>query len=121
MQTGDANVDAPGEDLREVLKSRADGNDRIGLMGSGSLRVGLRGSTGLTDAWPSLEERKFSAREATIVDEFVAHRTTGPAATEHRLIAVQSLFANLAITRLDRKQHRLPIATGFPDTHGQAV
>src|SRR6476620_6952308 len=55
------------------------------------------------------------------MDEFVAHGATGPAASKHRLIPIQALLADCAISRLDRKQHRLPITTSFPDTHGRSI
>ena len=53
--------------------------------------------------------------------ELVAHGATGPAAAQHSFIAIQPLFTDLAMTRFDGKQHPLPLAAGFPDTHGTAV
>jgi len=55
------------------------------------------------------------------MDELVADGATGPAAAEHGLIAIQSLLADLAISRLNREHHRLPITTGFSDTHSAGV
>src|SRR6478735_7954566 len=55
------------------------------------------------------------------MDEFVAHGATGPAASKHRLIPIQALLADCAVSRLDRKQHRLPITTSFPNTHGRSI
>ena len=51
------------------------------------------------------------------MDKLVAHGATGPAATEHGLVPIQPLLADFAISGLDPQQHRLPIATGFSDTH----
>jgi len=81
----------------------------------------LSRAAGLADAGPGLEKREFSARETTIMHEFVAHGATGPAATKHRLIPIQALLADFAVSRLDRKQHWLPITASFPDAHGTGV
>jgi hypothetical protein len=87
------------------------------LMGHSSLSR----AASLADAGPGLEKREFSARETTIMHEFVAHSATGPTATNHRLISIQALLADFAVSRLDREQHWLPIATSFPDAHGTGV
>lgn len=55
------------------------------------------------------------------MDEFITHGTARPAATEHRLIAVEPLLTDLADPGLNPQQHRLPVTTGFSDTHGGAV
>ena len=82
---------------------------------------GLGRAAGLADAGAGLEKREFSARETTVMHEFVAHGATGPAATKHRLISIQALLADFAVARLDREQHWLPITTSFPDAHGTGV
>ena len=51
------------------------------------------------------------------MDKLVAHRATGPAATEHCFVPIQPLLADFAISRLDREEHRFPITTGFSNTH----
>ena len=88
-------------------------------MGSG--RVGVDRPASLADAGPRLEERKLSARKAAVVNELVAHRAPRPAAAKHCFVAIESLLAHFAMTRLDRKQHRLPVAASFSDAHGPAV
>jgi hypothetical protein len=55
------------------------------------------------------------------MDKLVAHRATGPAATEHCFVAIQPLLADFAISRLDREEHRFPITTGFSNTHSGGV
>ena len=87
----------------------------------GNRRAALRSTARLADAGTSLEERKLSAGETTIVHEFVAHGAARPAAAKHGFVAIQPLLADFAMTRLDRKQHRFPIAAGFANAHGTAV
>jgi hypothetical protein len=53
--------------------------------------------------------------------ELVTDRATGPAASEQGLVPIQALLADFAVPRFDRKQHRLPLATGFSDAHGKKV
>jgi hypothetical protein len=53
--------------------------------------------------------------------KLVAQGTTGPAAAEHRFITVQTLFADFAMTRLNREQHRLPFSACLSDAHGTGV
>jgi hypothetical protein len=55
------------------------------------------------------------------MDELVAHRAAGPAASKQRGVAIQTLLANFAMARFDREQHRLPFAASFSDTHGRGV
>ena len=55
------------------------------------------------------------------MDKFIAHGTAGPAATKHGFVPIEALLADFAISRLDRKQHRLPVTTGFSDAHGARV
>jgi hypothetical protein len=55
------------------------------------------------------------------MDELVAHRATGPAATEHRFVPIQSLLTDFAETWLDPQQHWLPIPAGFSNAHKEGV
>ena len=82
---------------------------------------GLGSTARLADTGPGLEERKLSARETAVMHELVTHCTPRPAATKHRFVAVQPLFADFTMTGLNGEQHRLPITASFPDTHGTGV
>jgi hypothetical protein len=55
------------------------------------------------------------------MNELVADSAAGPSTSQHRLVPIQSLLTNFAMSRLDRKQHRLPITTGFSDTHEGSI
>ena len=81
------------------------------------LSLFLGGSTGFADARALLEEADPPAGEATIVHELVAHGTTRPAASQHRLIAVEALLTHLAVPGLDPQQHGLPLTGSFTNTH----
>jgi hypothetical protein len=53
--------------------------------------------------------------------ELVADGAAGPSAAEHGFVPIQSLLADFTMAWLDREEHRLPVTTGFPNTHGTAV
>ena len=57
--------------------------------------------------------------KAAIVDEFVADGATGPAATKHRFVPIQTLLADFAVPGLNPQQHWLPVPPGFSDAHGE--
>ena len=69
------------------------------------------------DTRPLFQKRHRSTGQATVVHEFIADRTARPAAAKERDIAIESFFTYLAYARLNAQQHRLPIATGFSNTH----
>lgn len=81
----------------------------------------MDGAAGLADARSCFQKRDFPAGEATIVDEFVADGAPRPSTTEHRFVTVQTLLADFAMSRFNREQHRLPVPTGFSNTHGSGV
>ena len=110
-----------GNELTVGLKSRADGDGRISLLGNRRLRTGLCRPARFTDAGPGLEEGEFSARKTAIMHEFVAHGATGPTTAEHRLVAIEPLFADFAKSGFDGKQHGLPVTAGFSDAHSTGV
>ena len=51
------------------------------------------------------------------MNKLVTDGASGPAASEHGLIAVQPLLTDFAMSRFNREQHRLPITTGSSDAH----
>ena len=55
------------------------------------------------------------------MDEFIADRAAGPAAAEQRRIPIEALLTDFAVPRLDPKEHRLPFAARFSDTHREGV
>src|SRR5262249_17499339 len=61
------------------------------------------------------------AGEATIMDEFVTDRATGPASPQDGLIPIEVFLTNSAQARLCRKQHRLPFTTAFSNAHSERV
>lgn len=83
----------------------------------------LRGSfAGFANARALLEETDFTARKATIVDEFIADGAPRPAPSEHRLVSVQALVADLAVPGLNPEQHRLPVTAAIAkNIHGAEV
>jgi hypothetical protein len=72
-----------------------------------------------TNPRPCFQERDLPAGKTTIVDEFIAYRAAGPPAAEQRRIPVEALFTNLAMSRLNPQEHRLPFAARFSDAHGK--
>jgi len=66
----------------------------------------------------SFQERDFAAGQAAVMDEFFAQRATRPPAGKKRLVAVELFLTDLALPGLDPQQHRLPIPSTIPDTHG---
>jgi hypothetical protein len=55
------------------------------------------------------------------MNELITDSATGPTASQHRLIPIQSLLTDFTLSWLDRKQHRLPITTGSPNTHKKSI
>ena len=53
------------------------------------------------------------------MDEFIADRAAGPPATEQRRIPIEALLTNLALSRLDTKEHRLPFTARFSNAHAK--
>ena len=76
---------------------------------------------GLAQAWPLLEEFRFPAGEAAIVDELVAHRAARPSAPEQREVPVQPLPADTAGPGLDAQQQGLPLTAERANAHGRSL
>jgi hypothetical protein len=51
------------------------------------------------------------------MDELVAQGAARPSAGEKRLVAVEPLLANLAVSGFNPQHHRFPTPAGFSDTH----
>lgn len=51
------------------------------------------------------------------MDELVTDATSGPPASQHRLVPIEILSAHSTKTGLNPEQHRFPLTTGFSDTH----
>lgn len=87
----------------------------------GARGLSLGFPAGFADSRTRLQKGHFSAGQATVVHELVAHRATGPSATKERLVPIQTLLTDFAMAWFDREQHRRPVTTGFPDTHRAGV
>ena len=76
------------------------------------------GSTAnLTHTGSSFQKRDFTTGQAAVVDKILAQGTTGPAATEKRLVAVELFLADLAVPGFNPQQHRLPFPGSISNTH----
>ena len=77
----------------------------------------MGGAAGLAHARADFQEREFAAGQAAIMNELVAQGATRPPTGEKRLVAVETLLADLAVPGFNPQQHRFPVPSGFSNTH----
>lgn len=92
------------------------GSHRVGQWNRSLRRNGL---AQLADTRSLFQKGHRTSGQTTVVHEFIADCAARPPAPKERHIPIQPFFAHLACARFDTQEHRLPIATGFSNTHSQ--
>ena len=102
-------------DRRESQFSRADRQlDRLG-----GPQPFLLHPAHFTQSRANFEEFELAADQAAIMYELVANRAARPPTPKEGDVPVQTLAADPAGLGFDPQEHRLPVATSHPYTHGR--